>query len=78
MNIEKIAHDILFKIIRVIKKEENMKQVHKELISPLVNYTYKKIYPYIILVFCLLILTFVIIIIILLLILKLYLKKKIK
>ena len=76
MNIEKIAHDILLKFIRVVKKEENMKQVQNELITPLVNYTYNKVYPYIVLVFCLLILTFVIIIIILLLILKLYLKKK--
>jgi len=76
MNIEKIAHDILIKIIKVIKKDENMEKIHIELIKPLIDSTYKKIYPYIFLFFILLILSFIIIIIILLLILKLYLKNK--
>ena len=76
MNIDKIADNLFSKIIQIIKKNNNLKEIHVELVNPILNYTYKKIYPYIIILFSLLILIFILIIIILLLILKLYLKSK--
>ena len=54
----------------MIKKEENMNKIHNNIIDPLVNYTFKKVYPYITTIFVLLILIFLIIIVILLLIIR--------
>ena len=48
-----------------VKKEENISKIHKQLIDPLISYAYKKINPYIITLFSIIILSFIIIIVIL-------------
>ena len=78
MNLQKFANDILEKILKIVRQEKNMEKIHNKLIDPLISYTYRKIYPYIITLFSLLILIFLIIIIILLFILKLYFFRKVQ
>ena len=68
--LKSLTNEILEKLLIEIKKEENMNKIHYNLIDPLVNYTFKKVYPYIITLFVLLILIFLIIIIVLLIIIR--------
>ena len=72
MNLKKFTSDILERILKEVKKEENISKIHKQLIDPLISYAYKKINPYIITLFSIIILSFIIIIVILLFIIKLY------
>jgi hypothetical protein len=65
-----LTSDFLNKIIQEIRKKENMEKIHGNIIDPLIEYTYNKIYPYILVLFSILILIFLIIVIILLLILR--------
>ena len=76
MNLKKFTSDIIERIIKIVKEEKNIKKIHNQLIDPLISYTYRKIFPYIITLFSLLILIFIIIIVILLFILKLYFFQK--
>lgn len=65
-----LTNEFIEKIVKEIKKKENMDKIHGNIIDPLIEYTYKKIYPYILILFSILILIFLIIVIILLLILR--------
>ena len=58
MNLKNLTNKFLEKIISEIKRDENMNKIHNNIIDPLVNYTFKKIHPYIITLFVLLILIF--------------------
>ena len=68
--LKNLTNEILDKSISEIKKDDNMNKIQKNIIDPLINYTFKKVYPYITTVFILLILIFLIIIAILLLIIR--------
>ena len=68
--LKNLTNEILEKSISEIKKDDNMNKIQKNIIDPLINYTFKKVYPYITTVFILLILIFLIIIAILLLIIR--------
>lgn len=76
MNLKKFTSDILDRILNEVKKEKNITKIHKQLIDPLISYTFKKINPYLITLFSILILSFLIIITILLFIIKLYFFKQ--
>ena len=76
MNLQKFTSDILVKILKEVKKEENISKIHNQLIDPLIKYAYKKINPYIITLFSIIILSFIIIIVILLFIIRLCFFKK--
>jgi hypothetical protein len=65
-----LTNQMLEKIVREVRKKENMDKIHGSIIDPLIQYTYNKIYPYILIVFGVLILIFLIIVVILLLILR--------
>ena len=65
-----LTNQMLEKIVREVRKKENMDKIHGSIIDPLIQYTYNKIYPYILILFGVLILIFLIIVVILLLILR--------
>jgi hypothetical protein len=65
-----LTNQLLEKIVKEIRKKENMDKIHGSIIDPLIQYTYNKIYPYILILFGVLILIFLIIVVILLLILS--------
>lgn len=58
---------IIDKLICEIKKKENMNKLEKNLIDPLINYTFKKLYPYLALASVIFLLIFIIALLILLL-----------
>ena len=65
-----LTNEMLEKVVHEIRKTENMNKIHGNIIDPLIEYTYNKIYPYILILFSILILIFLIIVVILLLILR--------
>ena len=65
-----LTNQLLEKIVKEVRRKENMDKIHGSIIDPLIQYTYGKIYPYILIVFGVLILIFLIIVVILLLILR--------
>jgi len=68
--LKNLTNEILDKILVEIKKDTNINKINNNITNPLVNYTFRRIQPYIISLFILLLLIFIIIIIILLLIIK--------
>lgn len=70
MSIKNLTNEILEKILLEIRKKENIEKIHSNVIDPLVNYTFQKIYPYVIITSIVFLLTFLIAIIILLLIIR--------
>jgi hypothetical protein len=70
MSITSLTNEILEKILLEIRKKENIEKIHSHVIDPLVNYTFQKIYPYVIITSIVFLLTFLIAIIILLLIIR--------
>ena len=75
MDLKKFTNDILKKILTELKKKENTTRIHSQLVDPLIAYAFKKINPYIITLFSIIILSFIIIIFILLFIIRLYFYK---
>jgi hypothetical protein len=65
-----LTNQMLEKIVKEVRKKENMDKIHGSIIDPLIQYTYNNIYPYILILFGVLILIFLIIVVILLLILR--------
>jgi len=65
-----LTSQILEKIVKEVRKKENMDKIQGSIIDPLIQYTYDKISPYILILFGILILIFLIIVVILLLILR--------
>tara|TARA_Y100000385_G_C13106190_1_gene648033 strand:- start:2080 stop:2316 length:237 start_codon:yes stop_codon:yes gene_type:complete len=76
--ISQFVSDILDKVIIELKKNENMNKIHKNLIDPLIYYTFKRIYPYLIVTAIIFILTFILAILILIFLIKSTYKKDIK
>ena len=70
MSITSLTNEILEKILLEIRKKENIEKIHENVIDPLVNYTFQKIYPYVIITSIIFLLTFLIAIIILLLVIR--------
>lgn len=67
---EKIIDELTQYFINELKKNENMDKVKVFLIDPLIEYTFKKLYPYILITSIIFFLTFILAIIILFLIIK--------
>lgn len=68
--ISKFASEVLDKILNEIKKKENMTKIHKNLIDPLIYYSFKRVSPYIFILFTIFILTFILAVLILILLIK--------
>ena len=59
MTISSFVSDIIDKLILEIKKKENINKLEKNLIDPLIQYTFKKLYPYLALISIIFILIFI-------------------
>lgn len=70
MSVSKFASDILDKVLIEVTKDENMTRIEKKLIEPLLYYTFKRLYPYLMMTSVIFILTFLLALLILLLLIK--------
>ena len=59
MTISSFVSDILDKLILEVKKKENINKLEKNLIDPLIHYTFNKLYPYLVLISLIFILIFI-------------------
>jgi len=75
--ISQFASDILDKMIIELKKNENMNKIHINLIDPLIDYSLRRIYPYLIVTAIIFILTFILAILILVFLIIFIYKKNI-
>ena len=66
----KIVEELTQYFILEVKKEENIDKMKVFVIDPLIEYTFKRLYPYILITSVIFFLTFILAIIILFLILK--------
>lgn len=67
MTISYFVSDIIDKLIIEIKKDKNMSKLEINLIDPLIQYTFKKLYPYLALASIIFLLIFILALLILLL-----------
>ncbi len=74
---EKITKNLLNKIITELQKEENVKHIEIEILNPVLTALFKKIHPYLQLLFTILFLHFLLIISIIVLIILFNYKNKI-
>jgi|TARA_B100000963_G_scaffold362019_1_gene402127 hypothetical protein len=70
MAISKFTQEILNKIIDEISKAENISKIEKNIVEPLIMYTFKRLYPYLVMSSIIFILTFLVALLILLLLIK--------
>jgi hypothetical protein len=68
--IKEITLKLLDKVLEEIKKEDNITKIQNELLNPLITYTYKKIYPYLLLTIIIFLLTFILALMILIILIK--------
>jgi hypothetical protein len=70
MAISKFTQEILNKIIDEISKAENISKIEQNIVEPLIMYTFKRLYPYLVMSSIIFILTFLVALLILLLLIK--------
>ena len=70
MTVSQFTKDIIDRLIIEIKKKENMCKIEQNLIEPLILYTFKRIYPYLLIISIIFVLTFLFALLILLLLVK--------
>tara|TARA_Y200000002_G_C22624767_1_gene639775 strand:+ start:134 stop:367 length:234 start_codon:yes stop_codon:yes gene_type:complete len=70
MTISQFTNELLDKVLNELKKKENMNKIENNLVEPLIRYTFKRLYPYILICSSIFITTFLVALIILLLILR--------
>ncbi len=62
--ISKFASEILDKLVIELKKEKNMNIVHKNIVDPIILYSFQRVYPYLLIIFIIFLLTFILAILI--------------
>lgn len=70
MAVSKFTKEILDKIIDQISKPENISKIEMNVVEPLIMYTFKRLYPYLLMSSVIFILTFLVALLILLLLIK--------
>jgi len=70
MTISQFTKELLDKILVEIKKKDNMNKIEQNLVEPLILYTFKRLYPYILTCSVIFITTFLIAVLILLLLIR--------
>jgi len=70
MTLGQFTTDIINKIMLEINKRENMTKIEQNLIEPLIHYTFRRLYPYLMITSVIFILTFLLALLILLLLIK--------
>lgn len=68
--IEKISRDLLDKFVEELKSPEHMKMIEDNLLQPIIQHTFQKMYPYIIVTSIVFFLTFILAVAILFLIIR--------
>ena len=76
MIITKLINKCLDTGLDEIKQPENMKKIQKNLVDPMINYTYKRLYPYFLVTTIIFLLTFILALLIFMILLKQTLNKK--
>jgi hypothetical protein len=56
---ERITSSIIDSFIKEIKKKDNMEKMRTELINPIIHHTFKRLYPYIVVVSIIFVATFI-------------------
>ena len=74
MLVKELTSKCLEKVIEEVKKEENMTKLQKEIMDPLIQYTYKRIYPYFLITIVIFLLTFILALLIFIILIKKILK----
>lgn len=74
MLVKELTSKLLEKIIGEVKKEENMTKIQKEIMDPLIYYTYRRIYPYFLITIIIFLLTFILALLIFIILVKKILK----
>ena len=74
MMIKKLTNELLDKFIFELKKPENINKVQINIVDPVIDYTFHKLYPYILITTILFFLTFLLALSILFIIIKFNLK----
>ena len=75
MLVKKLTNKIIEKIIIEINEPENMDKMKKNVIDPLIKYTYRQLYPYFLVTIVSFLLTFILALLIFLILLRQILKK---
>ena len=70
MLINKLSNEFAEYFFEEIKKEENVQKIKDNVINPLIDYTFHRLYPYILVTSVIFFLTFILAVIILYLIIK--------
>jgi hypothetical protein len=70
MILNKLGTELSEYFIEEIKKEENVKKIKESVVNPLIDYTFHRLYPYILVTSVIFFLTFILAVIILYLIIK--------
>jgi len=70
MNISSVTSEIIDIFAKEFKKDENQKKIKREMIDPIIMYTFDRLYPYIAAASVIFILTFLLAIVILVLIIR--------
>ena len=70
MSLKEITAQILTKVLVECKKEENFDRIKSEIIDPLIEYTFTKLYPYILTTSIIFFLTFILALTILMILVK--------
>ena len=70
MTISQFTNELLDKVLNELKKKQNMNKIENNLVEPLIRYTFKRLYPYILISSSIFITNFLVALIILLLILR--------
>jgi hypothetical protein len=74
MLVKELTTQCLEKILNEVKKEENMNKIQQDLMDPLIQYTYKRIYPYFLITIVIFLLTFILALLIFIILVKKILK----
>ena len=73
--IKNLTNKIIEKFIIEIKQPEHMSKLQKNILDPMINYTYKRLYPYFLITTIVFLLTFILALLIFCILLRQVLKK---
>lgn len=74
MLVKELTSKCLEKVVEELKKEENMSKIQQEVMDPLIQYTYNRIYPYFLITLVIFLLTFILALLIFIILVKKILK----
>jgi hypothetical protein len=77
MLVKELTSKCLESALEELKREENMTKIQKEMLDPLIHYTYNRIYPYFLITMIIFLLTFILALLIFILLVKNILKSNI-